>query len=125
MSTRQEIVDAISPLLPEEWVVVPYSDEPNVLETPLVMVASKFINPGAIVSTYDIEHHVYVLIPQQGDAEGNTDAVDDAVLLTLHAILRMRAVTQGSAERATFQGGHPCWDITINIQASVVDDETE
>lgn len=123
MSTRQDIVDAIKPLLPEEWDVVDYTDEPNVLDTPLVMVGMSSITAGAITSTYSLEHHVYVLIPQQGDAKGNTDAVDDAVLLTLHALLRMRAVAQGSAERATFQGGHPCWDITINIQASVTDEE--
>lgn len=122
MSTRQDIVDAIRPLLPTDWQVVPYSDEPNVLTVPVVMVQSTTINAGAIVGSYDIEHHVYVVIPDQGSAEGNTDAVDDAVLLTLHALLRIRAVTQGSASRATFQGGHPGWDITINIQASVTDD---
>jgi hypothetical protein len=81
------------------------------------------IAPGVVAGTYTLEHHVYVLIPQQGDAEGNTDAVDDAVLLVLNAILRMRAVAQGSAERGTFQGGHPVWDITITIQASVTDEE--
>lgn len=123
MSTRQTIVDAITPLLPDDWDVVDYSDEPNVLDNPLVMVGSKSIAPGAIVGTYDIEHHVFVLIPQQKDEKTNTDKVDDAVLLTLHALLRMRAVTQGSATRGTFQGGNPGWDITINIQASVTDEE--
>lgn len=123
MSSRQDIVDAIAPLLPAEWDVVPFSDEPNVLNVPLVMVASQTISPGAIVGTYDIEHHVYVLIPPQEDEQANTDDVDDAVLLTLHALLRMRAVTQGSATRGTFQGGNPGWDITINIQASVTDEE--
>lgn len=123
MSTRQTIVEAIAPLLPEDWDVVPYSDEPNVLSTPLVMVTASSIDPGATAGLYNIEHHIYVLIPQQGDAHGNTEAVDDAVLLTLHALLRMRAVTQGTATRATFPGEHPCWDITIQIQASVTDDD--
>lgn len=123
MSTRQDIVDAIAPLLPDDWQVAAYSDEPNVLTYPLVMVSLSTISAGITPATYDLGHHVYVLIPQQGDAAGNTDAVDDAVLLTLHSILRMRAVTQGTAVRGIFQGSFPCWDITINIQASVTDEE--
>lgn len=123
MSTSEDIVTAITPLLPENWEIVPYSDEPNVLNTPLVMVSMSTINPGAIAGTYDLEHHVYVLIPPQEDEATNTDEVNDAVLLTLHALLRMRAVTQGTATRGTYQGGNPGWDITINIQASVTDEE--
>lgn len=123
MSSRSDIVDAIAPLLPDDWEVVPYSDEPDVLNTPVVMVTATAIEPGATAATYAMDHHVYVLIPQQKDVKTNDDEVDDAVLLTLHALLRMRAVLQGRAERATFQGGHPCWDITITIQASVEDEE--
>lgn len=122
MSTRQDIVDAIKPMLPETWEVVPYSDEPNVLDKPLVMVSSSGIEQGATAGFYNIEHHIYVCYPPQKDEQANTDAVDDAVLLVLHAVLRMRAVLQGRAERATL-GGNPCWDITLNIQASVTDDD--
>jgi hypothetical protein len=123
MSSSEDIVTAITPLLPEDWQIVPFSDEPNVLNEPLVMVAMTNINPGAIVGTYDLEHHVYVLIPLQEDEAANTAEVNDAVLITLDALLRMRAVTQGTATRGTYQGGNPGWDITINIQASVTDEE--
>lgn len=123
MSSRQQIVDAITPLLPSDWDVVPYTDEPNVLNAPLVMVGLSTIGAGITAGTYDLEHHVYVLIPPQDTEEANTDDVDDAVLLTLHALLRMRAVIQGSATRGTYQGGNPGWDITINIEASVTDEE--
>lgn len=123
MSSRQDIVDAISPLLPDSWEVVPYSDEPNVLNVPLVMVSASGIEPGVTAGLYSIEHHVHVLYPVQEDEEANTDAVDDAVLLTLHALLRMRAVTQGRADRGTYQGGNPGWDINLTIQASVTDDD--
>lgn len=123
MSYRQDIVDAITPLLPAEWRVEPYSDEPDVLDRPLVMVTSTSMEPGAIRATYGVEFHVYVLTPNLDDPLRDADAIDDAVLLLLHALLRMRAVTQGRSERVTFQGGHPCWDITITVQASITDDD--
>ena len=121
MSLRQTVVDAIAPMLPDTWRVQPYSDEPDVLDRVTVMVTSSRIDPGATAHSYSVEMHVYVLVPNRNDALRDSDDVDDAVLETLDAVLRLRAVIQGTAERATFQGGHPCWDITINIQASVAD----
>jgi hypothetical protein len=124
MSVRQQVTDAITPQLPDTWNVIPYTDEPNVLTDPLVMVTATNINPArsGIPSRYDVETHVIVLTPTYDDPAADSDAVDDAVLLTLHAVLRMRSVTQAGAERITFQGGHPAWDITVNIEASVTDE---
>ena len=119
MSYRQDVVDQIDPLLPAEWTILPYSDEPDVLDRPTVMVTATDINPSRLASQYDVTMHVYVLIPNRDDVALDSDDVDDAVLETLDALLRMRAVTQGNATRATFQGGHPCWDITITITATV------
>lgn len=124
MSTRQDIVDGIKPLLPTGWDVVPYSDEPNVLDNPLVMVSSSGIEAGAMAGTYNIEHHVYVVYPPQQNEQANTDAVDDAVLLTLHALRKLNAVTQGRADRVTL-GGNPCWDINLTIEASIEDEEED
>lgn len=125
-STRQQIVDAIRPLLPIDWQVVPFTDEPGTITGPVVMTEATNIDPGAVAGTYAIEHHVYVLTPKGAQAEAVTDAVDDAVLLVLHALRPMRAVTHGSAARLVFPGGFPCWDITIQIEAVVKDDaETE
>ena len=119
MSYRQDVVDQIAPLLPLEWDVLPWSDEPDVLDHPIVMVTATDIDPHRLASQYDITMHVYVLIPNHDDVAVDSDEVDDAVLETLDALLHMRAVTQGNATRATFQGGHPCWDITITITATV------
>jgi hypothetical protein len=119
MSYRQDVVDQIAPLLPDEWTVLPYSDEPDVLDRPTVMVTAVAIDPSRLASHYDVTMHVYVLVPNRDDVAIDSDDVDDAVLETLDALLRLKAVTQGSAERATFQGGSPCWDITITITAEV------
>lgn len=119
MSYRQDVVDQIAPLLPAEWDVLPYSDEPDVLDRPAVMVTATRLSPARLASQYDVTMHVYVLIPHHDDVLVDADAVDDAVLLSLDALLRLRAVTQGDAERVTFQGGHPCWDITLTLTASV------
>jgi hypothetical protein len=120
MSYRQDVVDQIAPLLPIDWDILPYSDEPDVLSRPLVMVTSTDIDPAQLASQYDITMHVYVLVPNKDDVALDSDEVDDAVLEALDALLKMRAVRQGNASRATFQGGHPCWDITITIIANVL-----
>jgi hypothetical protein len=119
MSYRQDVVDQIAPLLPDDWTTLPYSDEPDVLDRPTVMVTATDIDPSRLASQYDVTLHVYVLIPNRDDVALDSDAVDDAVLLVLDALLRLKAVTQGNATRATFQGGSPCWDITITITATV------
>lgn len=119
MSYRADVVDQIAPLLPDTWGILPYSDEPDVLDAPLVMVTATDIDPARLASQYDVTMHIYVLIPTRDAVELDFDDVDDAVLLTLDALLRMKAVTQGNAHRATFQGGHPCWDITVTITATV------
>ena len=119
MSYRQDVVDQIAPMLPDEWTVLPYSDEPDVLDRPTVMVTATDIDPARLASQYDVTMHVYVLIPNRDDVALDSDDVDDAVLETLDALLQMKAVTQGNASRVTFQGGHPCWDITITITATV------
>lgn len=123
MTVRQVIVDAITPLLPEGWLVVPYSTEPNVLDQEVVMVTSTTIDAGAMFGTYNIGLHVYVLVPPQDGTEGDDfDAADDAVLLLLHALRTINAVTQGSAERGVFSG-NPGWDISLNFEASITDEE--
>ena len=119
MSYRQDVVDQIAPMLPDEWTILPYSDEPDVLDRPTVMVTATDIDPARLASHYDVTMHVYVLTPNRDDVALDSDDVDDAVLETLDALLQMKAVTQGNANRATFQGGHPCWDITITITATV------
>jgi hypothetical protein len=123
MSYRSDVVDQIAPLLPDEWTILPYSDEPDVLDRPTVMVTATDIDPSRLASQYDVTMHVYVLIPNHDDVLVDSDEVDDAVLLSLDAILRLKAVTQGNATRATFQGGSPCWDITITITAPVIYEE--
>ena len=119
MSYRQDVVDQIAPMLPDEWTILPYSDEPDVLDRPTVMVTATDIDPARLASHYDVTMHVYVLTPNRDDVALDSDDVDDAVLETLDALLQMKAVTQGNANRATFQGNHPCWDITITITAIV------
>ena len=115
MSYRQDVVDQIAPLLPDEWMILPYSDEPDVLDRPTVMVTWTNFDPGRLANHLDMTMHVYVLIPNRDDVALDSDDVDDAVLDTLPALLSMKAVQQGGAERVTFQGGHPCWDITLVI----------
>lgn len=121
-STMQQVTEAIRPKLPMGWEIVPFSDEPGMITKTTVMVEATNIDPGATAGTYAIEHHVYVLTPKGSTAQAVSDATQDAVMLALHALLRMRAVTYGNAARIAFPGGFPCWDITLQIEAVVTDD---
>lgn len=121
-TTMDQIAAAIRPKLPIDWEIAPFSDEPSTLTRTTVMIEATNIDPGTTAGTYAIEHHVYVLTPKGSTAQSVSDATQDAVLLTLHALLKLRGVLQGSAARLTFPGGYPCWDITVQIEAVVTDD---
>lgn len=121
MSYRSIVVDAIRPILPQTWSIIDYTETPDVRMNPIVMVVSTDIGPGVTAAKFNVTFHVYVLAPVHDSTARDMDAVDEAVLLSLRALLRMRAVTQGTAARIKYASKFPAWDITLNIEASVTD----
>ena len=124
MSVRDDIAATIRPFLPATWDVRNYTDEPEVLETPLVMVNLTAIRPGLTFRTFAADVTLYVLIPTHDDAEANEDAALDALMPVLDSLYSAAAVEQGEATSGLFPPAFPCWQINLTLQnVRLVDDD--
>ena len=115
LTTREQLVAALTPLLPEAWRVVPYSRSLDTLDRVTVMVHASRIEhaPQAPLSQHVTTLAVSVFDPQS-DPERAQGALDDEVGALLFALDELPWVSWSSAEASQLPDGGPLgWDVTL------------
>jgi hypothetical protein len=106
--------------LPETWRMIPYTDVPDVLDRPLVMVDVKSLSMGPTFGVLESGVHVYVLQPARSTAADNEHALDDSMPFVIDTLSRVESVTSVTATRGTFAEKFPVWDIDLTLYVPII-----
>lgn len=115
-TAREELVDALRPLLPKKWKLVPFARNLDRLEHPTVMVHASRIEkmPAAPQAKHRVTFTVSVFDPQD-DPTRAQGALDDEVNALIFALDTIPFVHWESAEAAQLGSDGPLgWDITLD-----------
>jgi hypothetical protein len=98
-TTREQLVEALTPMLPKKWRVIPFSRNVDIPTVPFVMVhASRIAKmPEAPGARHTVEFTVSVFDPHD-DPSRAQGALDDEVIALIHALDTIRYVKWTSAE---------------------------
>ena len=115
-TTREQLVEALTPLLPKAWKVVPYSRNLDALSAPTVMVHLSNITraPAAPQGALLSEFTVSVLDPQT-DPERAQGALDDEVMDLIHAIDDLPGWIVWDSAEPTLVGDYLAWDLKTTV----------
>ncbi|WP_144797707.1 hypothetical protein [Microbacterium paludicola] len=125
MSMSAQLAELIERYIPEDWRLIPYTDVPDVLDRPVVMIDTKTIGMGPSLGILQAGVHVYVLQPAHSSTEDNERALDDAMPLVVDVLSRVESVTSVNASRVTFAEKFPAWDIDLTLYVPITYDEPE
>ena len=117
MTSRQQLVNALKPLLPKAWVLVPYSRGLDALSKPTVMVHMSRIEkyPAAPLTKHLCTFTVSVFDPQQ-DPTRSQGALDDEVNDLIFAIDQLPPfINWSSAEPVQANNGALGWDVNLEL----------
>jgi hypothetical protein len=116
-TTREQLVEALAPLLPKSWKVVPFSRNLDTIAAPTVMVHASRIEkmPEAPGARHTVTFTVSVFDPHD-DPSRAQGALDDEVIALIFALDTIRYVKWTSAEASQLgQDGPLGWDITLEL----------
>jgi hypothetical protein len=116
MSVRSQLEEALRAVIPTAWKLIPYQDNVDTLDAPLVMFKQSTITkaPEAPRGAY-LFNYVITLVNDQTDPQKAENALDDDVE-TLFAILDgLRAMVPMEATKVLFQDTYMAYDITLKI----------
>lgn len=120
---RQQLVDAITPLLPTTWKLIPYQRNVDTVNVPTVMIKQATIAPlpqaplGALTVDY-----VATLISPHTDVEKAEAQLDDDAITLLDILLPLVKTSFQKAEKAMLTPNGPlCYDFTFSIGATRTD----
>ena len=116
MSFRSYVTDAIKPLLPKGWKLLPYSTNLDVLSQPVVMLKLNSVTrtPGAPNGAHTVTYTLAVIEPKT-DPGSADDALEDKLFDLLHAIDTVANLTWSNAERVLFGDSNPAFDISLQL----------
>lgn len=117
MSFRSDLADSIAEYLPDDWHIIDYTDEPDSLDRPTVMVDLRAINPGRTTASLAVDARVFILQPSLNDTGRTINALEDALLDVLFALFQNHTAETGTATPGLFADKYPCWmvDLTFPI----------
>jgi hypothetical protein len=118
-SARQQVVDAIAPVLPKSWRVVPYLTSFDALSQTTVMIHATSVErfPAAPAKTYQITFEATVLDPSKDPARV-WDSLDDEVLEAIAALDTIDSLNWTGAEPVAYPAEEPRffgWNITFTV----------
>ena len=122
MSARQQVVDAIAPVLPKNWKVVPYLTSFEAIDQTVVMIHATRVTKfqQAPQGTYTVEFEATVLDPSK-DSARVWDALDDEVLEAIAAIDAIDSLDWTGAEPVSFSNFFG-WNITFSVPTQITED---
>lgn len=125
MTAREQITEALTPLLPKAWRVVPYLDSVDQLSQVTVLIHATTIAPHPTTphSFFELTFEATVLDPAK-DSSRAWDALDDEVLETVAALDTIEGLRFVTAEAVVVSGAFG-WNVTFTVPYSRTDSEEE
>lgn len=118
---RTVIEEALKPLLPSSWQIIPYETEIDVPTNPVLMLNHKVILPDVGAGYKRLRHEIHlILISPKTSLKAAEDALDDD-METLFGVLstnldNLRFV---KADKGIFQQQWACWDVEVEVSADL------
>ncbi|OII04312.1 hypothetical protein [Curtobacterium sp. MCBA15_008] len=114
-SARQQVVDAIKPVLPQSWRLVPYLTSLDAISQTTVMLHATGVErfPSAPAKTYLITFEATVIDPSKDPARV-WDALDDEVLEAIAALDSIDSLDWTGAEPVAISNLFG-WTITFTV----------
>lgn len=112
-TARQQLIEALTPELPETWTVIPYARNVDVLSRPTVMVHVTSIRtlPAAPLGALETEFTITIMDPLS-DPSRAQGALDDEVAELIFALRTLTFLRFESAE-PTFVQDYLSWDVKV------------
>lgn len=112
---RKALEQALKPVLPKKWRIIPYETNPDVQAVTVVMLKQEEItrNPAAPQGAHDIAFTVTIESPLDG-LEKAEDELDDAVVLLLHEFDAL-GIAWTTAKKVLATSGRLAYDISLTI----------
>jgi hypothetical protein len=116
MSARQTLADALTEALGASWRVIPYDDNPTVLD-PTVMFYRERVDAGSTRGLVTHTFALHVVGPGQAgtSAADDLDALLDAVLDVLDTDQTLARLTWSTAEYEVLGDTNPAFKITATL----------
>ncbi|ROS57202.1 hypothetical protein [Frigoribacterium sp. PhB118] len=114
-STRQKLANALKPLLPKAWKIVPYSRNLDTIELTTVMLHATEIRPAtSAVGALETDFVISVISPKADPTSAQQDLDDDVLALVLDLYGMGVIIRQATP---TVVQDNLSWDITITVIA--------
>jgi hypothetical protein len=121
-SARQQVVDAIAPVLPKAWKVIPYLTSFDNLDQTIVMIHATGIQRFASQpALWETTFEATVLDPSK-DPGRVWDSLDDEVFEAVHALDTIAALNVTGAEPVAISNLFG-WNITFTVPNEHTDSE--
>lgn len=122
MTARQQVVDAIAPVLPKNWKVVAYLTSFDAIDQTVVMIHATRVTKfqQAPQGTYTVEFEATVLDPSKDPARV-WDALDDEVLEAIAALDSIDSLDWTGAEPVSISNLFG-WNITFSVPTQITED---
>ncbi|ROP64694.1 hypothetical protein [Curtobacterium sp. ZW137] len=122
-TAREQITEAVAPLLPKTWKLVPYLDSVDQLSQVTVMLHATTIAPHPVtpLGEFELTFEATVLDPQKDPARV-WDALDDEVLEAVAALNSVEGLRVQTAEAVAVSGTFG-WNVTFTVPYTRTDSE--
>lgn len=116
MSARQQLIDILTPIVPDSWALIPYEDDVDEVATLTLMVRQRGFTkpPAAPVSGKYLTSYILTLIAPGTDFKGAEDDLDDAVATLLIALDGVNKTWWEKADKV-IAVNRLAYDITLNL----------
>jgi hypothetical protein len=121
---REQLVAALTPLLPQGWKFVPYQRTLDVFSEPTLMLKQDSIvaEPAAPQGAWTVSYILTLITPYTDPEKAEAD-LDDNVITLLELIEPVTAFKQAE-KKMWSETGPACYDITFSYTTSKSKDES-
>lgn len=119
ITVRDFIAGYLTPLMPDNWLIVPTVEPPAVLTKPTVTITHHLITPdsqsagGLSVLSNEV---IVRITSEKKDFEVAENNLDDAVLGLMHALGKSDRISLVRAEKKTIENTpYLCWEVTLKV----------
>ncbi len=124
MNARTELAEALTPLLPSGWVIVPTVRGIDRMTVPHLIINASRIAPGstsgALLTTFGI-----TIVEPKTDVDAAESALDDEVAEFLTALLALTWCHWESASKQVYEERHLAWTFDLETITNFIDSEEE
>ncbi len=124
MSARTELAEALKPLLPARWVIVPSVRNVDRITVPHVILNASRIEPGPRSGSLITTFAVSIVEPRQ-DVDAAENALDEEVAQFIAALLDIEWCHWTPANKSVFEDNYLAWTFDLETITNFIDSEEE